>query len=444
MSEIKCPNCQTVFQIDESNYQDIVSQVRNNEFNEQVKQIREDAIKDKEKEVALSFEKANGIFKEELANKDKELIELKAKLEGLEKISEQKTKELVRNAEDNKEIVIKNLEVKINELNTEIDTSKLKFENEKMQALSIIEKERDAVKNELLIKEKDVESLESNIKQKYEFVIKGLEEERDLYKDFKARQSTKAIGESLEQYAMTEFDKLRSFAFKNATFEKDNDINSGTKGDFIYREYDDNDLEILSIMFEMKNEAEETTTKHKNEDFFKKLDKDRKDKKCEYAVLVSMLEADSDLYNSGIVDVSHKYEKMYVVRPQQFITIIGLLRNSALNTKKYRQELLEIKERDIDITNFEAELDGFKERFSKNYNLAQKHYQDAIERIDKSIRELEKVRESLTKSEDQLRHANKKLDDVNIKKLTKDNPTMQEKFASLENKEKKLDNKGEF
>lgn len=288
------------------------------------------------------------------------------------------------------------------------------------------------LKNSLELKERETAFEKQNIANEYELKLKMKEEEIAFYKDFKARQSTKMIGETLEQHCEIEFNRLRMTAFKNATFGKDNDVVGNTKGDYIYREFDDNGVEIISIMFEMKNEADTTATKKKNEQFLDKLHKDRTDKKCEYAILVSMLEADNELYNNGIVDVSYVHEKMYVVRPQFFIPIITLLRNAALNSLAYKQELQLVKSQNIDITNFENDLDTFKSAFSKNYELASRKFKDAITHIDNSITQLTKVRQDLVSSENNLRLANNKADSLTVKKLTKNNPTMKAKFEALE------------
>lgn len=303
---------------------------------------------------------------------------------------------------------------------------------ELQQAVAQVEKERDAAQNALAMQEQKQELALATTRQEYEVRLKAADEQVEFYKNFKAQQSTKAIGESLELYAEAEFNKVRQLAFPNAYFEKDNQVSArGSKGDYIYRELDENGVEILSIMFEMKNEADDTVKKHKNEDFFKELDKDRREKDCEYAVLVTMLEADNDYYNTGIVDVSHKYEKMYVVRPQFFIQLIGLLRNAALNSLKYKQELALVREQHIDITHFEEDLATFKTAFAKNYQSASNNFQKAIDEIDKAIKRMEAVKAALTTSENQLRLANNKLEDVSVKKLTRNNPTMKAKFEAL-------------
>ena len=320
-------------------------------------------------------------------------------------------------------------------MQAQLDKWQLEQENKLQSSVSAIEKERDALQNKLQLQEKEQALSLSEVKNQYEAQLKAANEQVEFYKNFKAQQSTKAIGESLEVYAETEFNKVRQIAFPNAYFEKDNQVSSrGSKGDFIYRETDENGIEILSIMFEMKNEADNTQKKHKNEDFFKELDKDRREKNCEYAVLVTMLEADNDYYNTGIVDVSHKYDKMYVVRPQFFIQLIGILRNAALNALQYKQELALMREQNIDITHFEEDLDVFKTAFAKNYNSASKNFQKAIDEIDKAIKRMEAVKAALTTSENQLRLANNKLEDVSVKKLTRKNPTMRAKFEELKDK----------
>ena len=332
-----------------------------------------------------------------------------------------------------KEQEISNLKMQIATKNSEQDLAVSKAIAEKNQELNIKEQEIIALNSKFNSAENEYKIKENAIKEKFEKELKDKDELIGYYKDFKARQSTKMVGESLERHCENEFNKLRATAFKNAYFEKDNDARSGSKGDYIFKEFDENGVEIISIMFEMKNEMETTATKHKNEDFFKELDKDRNEKNCEYAVLVSLLEADDEFYNSGIVDVSYRYEKMYVIRPQFFIPMITLLRNAALNSLKYKQELVEIRNQNIDITNFENNLMEFKDSFSRNYYYAHDRFIDAIKEIDKSIEHLQKIKENLTKSDNHLRTANNKIEDVTIKKLTKGNPTMQSKFENLKN-----------
>lgn len=358
---------------------------------------------------------------EELAKKDQLIASLEAKLD---KLASQNALELANQlAEKDKEVV---------SLTNQLDKLALEKDATFQSKLATIEKERDGIKNQLALQAKESELSLASVRSDYEAQLKAANEQVEFYKNFKAQQSTKAIGESLELYAETEFNKVRSYAFPNASFVKDNQLSSrGSKGDYIYREVDTNGVEILSIMFEMKNEADTTKTKHKNSDFFKELDKDRREKDCEYAVLVSMLEADNDYYNTGIVDVSHEYQKMYVVRPQLFIQLIGILRNAALNSLHYKQELALIKEQNIDITHFEEDLDQFKNAFAKNYQSASNNFKKAIDEIDKSIKRMEEVKRFLTTSENQLRLANNKLEDVSVKKLTRQNSTMREKFEAL-------------
>lgn len=358
---------------------------------------------------------------EELAKKDQEIATLVAKLD---KLASQNALELANQlAEKDKEVV---------SLTNQLDKLALEKDAKFQSKLATIEKERDGIKSQLALQAKESELSLASVRSDYEAQLKAANEQVEFYKNFKAQQSTKAIGESLELYAETEFNKVRSYAFPNASFAKDNQLSSrGSKGDYIYREVDANGVEILSIMFEMKNEADTTKTKHKNSDFFKELDKDRREKDCEYAVLVSMLEADNDYYNTGIVDVSHEYQKMYVVRPQLFIQLIGILRNAAMNSLHYKQELALVKEQNIDITHFEEDLEQFKNAFAKNYQSASNNFKKAIDEIDKSIKRMEEVKRFLTTSENQLRLANNKLEDVSVKKLTRQNPTMREKFAAL-------------
>lgn len=439
MNEIKCPKCGEVFQVDESGYAAIVKQVRDKEFGKELEQ--------REKSFKTELESAVELAK---AEKDKEssqvISELKAQIAKLNseiKNGETERALAVKDAEalKDKEITrrTEELQKQIAGLQSKLEKSDAEKQLAIAEAVSAKEKELSAMTTQIINLKAEAQSKEDKwkiqevaIREKYENQLKDKEEMIAYYKDFKTRQSTKMIGESLEQHCEIEFNKLRATGFKNAYFEKDNDARTGSKGDYIYRETDENGVEIISIMFEMKNEMDTTATKHKNEDFFKELDKDRTEKKCEYAVLVSLLEADNELYNSGIVDVSYRYEKMYVIRPQFFIPMITLLRNAALNALKYKQELFAMRNQNIDVTHFEENLLEFKEKFSYNYNQAHKRFTEAIEGIDKSINNLQKIKEALTKSDNQLRLANNKVEDVSIKKLIKDNPTMQAKFAELE------------
>ena len=404
MNTIKCPKCGEVFQIDEAGYAAILQQVRDEEFKKAVAENRR--LCDESKESAVKL--AQSDLKEELA---KVKAQLKAASDNLETEKKLAVQEAVK-ADGDK---LAKLERQIAEL-----TERLKSANNEAEL---------KLNNAKTASEKEILS----VKEKYALELKSKDEQIAYYKDFKARLSTKMIGESLEQYCLTEFNKLRATAFQGAFFEKDNDARSGSKGDFIYRETDpESGAEILSIMFEMKNEADRTATKHKNEDFLKELDKDRQEKKCEFAVLVSLLEPESDYYNAGIVDMSYRYPKMFVVRPQCFIPIITLLRNAAMGALQYKRELVTLQHRDIDITNFESKLEEFKEGFGRNYRLAGEKFKTAIEEIDKSIQHLQKIKDALLGSENNLRLANNKLDDVTIKKLVRGNPTMAARFKAVD------------
>ena len=411
MNEIKCPKCGTVFQIDEDQYLTIVKQIKDREFEKEL----DNSIKLNEANLKEKFT----IEKNKL---DLEINELKNKLKVSEdsKISEIKIKENEIKENSSKEINKLNLE--INDLR-----SKLKLKDTQNElAIKDIVNEKDKEISELKIKE-------SNLKEKYEEKLKNKDETIAYYKDFKAKQSTKMIGESLEVHCNNEFNRLRPL-FGDVYFEKDNDSKTGSKGDFIYREKDSDGVEFISIMFEMKNEADETATKHKNEDFLKELDKDRKEKNCEYAVLVSLLEIDNEFYNNGIVDMSHKYPKMYVIRPQFFITLITLLRGAALNALSYKKELITLQNQNIDISHFEENMNSFKEGFARNYRLASDKFKKAIEEIDKTIDHLQKTKEALLSSENNLRLANNKAEDLTINKLTSNSPTVRAMFDELQDK----------
>ena len=396
MNEIKCPKCGEVFQVDESGYAAILKQVHDSEFdNELCKRLKEHD-KANENAVELAVAKAN----------------------------------------TEKEKKIADLERKISELKGEIELNKTKSESAVDKAVQEKNKEIMKLQNDLELEQNKWQLKEKNLIEANTAELKRKDEEIAYYKDLKARQSTKMVGETLEQHCEMQFNSIRMAAFPNAYFEKDNDARTGSKGDFIFREADPNGVEFISIMFEMKNEMDETATKHKNEDFFKELDKDRKEKGCEYAVLVSLLEKDNELYNNGIVDVSYKYDKMFVIRPQFFLPLISILRNAALNSLQYRQELALVKAQNVDVTNFEDKLLDFQDKFSKNYGLASAKFQTAIDEIDKTIDHLQKVKDNLIGSERQLRLANDKAQDLSIKKLTRGNPTMQAKFAELGNGDK--------
>ncbi len=428
MNEIKCPKCGTVFQIDEADYDSIVKQIRDKEFDKEISSREEQHKVDRENAVKLAEAHIKEELGQELNRKDLEISELKFSL----KVNEEKT---INKVEKEYQEQINKLQLQITELKSKMQLQESKSELDIQKAVSEKNQKISDLSSELALKSKEFELKETTIKESYENKLKDKDDQIAYYKDFKAKQSTKMIGESLEQHCNVEFNRLRPL-FKNAYFEKDNDARTGSKGDFIFRDYDDDGNEIVSIMFEMKNEADMTATKHKNEDFFKELDKDRKEKKCEYAVLVSLLEADNDYYNDGIVDVSHLYDKMYVIRPQFFIPLITLIRNLANKSLEYRKELETIKNQNIDITHFEENINTFKEGFGRNYRLAAERFQKAIEEIDKTIDHLQKTKEHLLKTNDNLRLANNKAEDLTIKKLTHNNPTMSKMFEELENKEK--------
>lgn len=427
MNEIKCPNCHTVFQIDEQDYESILKQVRDKEFTKEL------ALRDKQNELILENKlklaeaNATKILNEELNKKDKELLVIKNELKTKEIDLENKlTKSF------SEELTKKTLE--INELKNKLKVMEVEQELTLKNSLLEKDKEIDSLNNQLVSDKNEYLLKEQNLKSNYEDKLKNKDEQIAYYRDFKAKQSTKMIGESLEVHCSTEFNKLRPL-FGNVYFEKDNDAQTGSKGDFIFREYDDEGTEIISIMFEMKNEADKTATKHKNEDFLKELDKDRKEKKCEYAVLVSLLEIDNEYYNTGIVDVTHKYQKMYVIRPQFFIPLITLLRNAALNTLSYKKELAIIQNQNIDISHFEDNMNAFKEGFSRNYRLASEKFKKAIDEIDKTIDHLQKTKDALLSSENNLRLANNKAEDLTIKRLVNGSPTMEKMFNDLKKDE---------
>lgn len=427
MHQIKCPHCGKEFTIDEASYADILNQVRTKEFNDEIHEKLKQLKKQHQSELELIEEKANNALEKKVAEKEKELKELNNKIANFANEKEILKKDTERAMLDQ----ISEKEKKIAELGLKMQALESNKKLELIESSTIKEKEIADLKAKLQLREKEAELEKNSIKEKYEIEIKQKDETIAFYKDFKAKQSTKMIGESLEQHCEIEFNRLRMTAFQNAEFGKDNDAKTGSKGDYIYREYDKSGTEIISIMFEMKNEGDETATKKKNEHFFKELDKDRKEKNCEYAILVSMLEADNELYNNGIVDVSYAYDKMYVIRPQFFIPIITLLRNAAMNSLKYKQEVALMREQNIDITNFEEDLNAFKEGFARNYDLASRKFKAAIDEIDKTITHLQKTKDALLSSENNLRLANNKADDLTVKKLIKNNPTMKEKFTHL-------------
>lgn len=511
MNEIICPNCKKAFKVDEAGFADILKQVRDRQFDDELQKRLKIAENEKESAVKLAEAQLKNALTKDIAEKDRQIAELKAKneLELTEQLSKKQSeiaemKARIENAENEKKITVteairtiekerdelandlkrkeadkeaavKLLEAQLkhalqeeltkkdreimelkakNELElterlarkeAEMAEMKAKLDNAEIEkkllvteAIQQIEKERDELLNSLKNKETETQLLEKSLNEKFnaelktrDDIIKLKDEEILLRKEMKLKLSTKMLGETLEQHCETEFNKLRSTAFQKSFFEKDNDARSGSKGDYIYKETDDAGNEIISIMFEMKNEGDETATKKRNEDFFRELDKDRNEKKCEYAVLVSLLEPESEYYNTGIVDVSHRYNKMYVVRPQFFIPIITLLRNAAMNSIQYKAELALMRSQNIDITNFEEKMNKFKDGFARNYDIASRKFKDAIDGIDKTIRELQKTKEALLSSENNLRLANEKTEDLTIKKLTYNNPTMKAKFDAL-------------
>lgn len=508
MSQIKCPNCGTVFQVDESQYHEILQQVRNEEFEKElnerqknsnqiiqsklekeyesklnqktleikelqankeleIKQLQSDFNQkqnDKEQEVISLKEKLEANtqltksetqkeYQEQLNQKDLEISKLNAKLDQIlsqNKINESKTEQeyklqlqakeneiqaLKNNISNNEKVLKANLEntyqTQINKKNLEIQSLKQDIDKAKVENELNVKSIKQDLQNQIEQDKMKYQLQEKNLQEKYDTLLQTKDEQIAYYKDFKLKQSTKMIGESLEQHCEIEFNKLRATGFQNAYFEKDNDARTGSKGDYIYRELDENGVEIISIMFEMKNENDKTATKHKSEDFLKELDKDRNEKNCEYAVLVSMLEPENELYNTGIVDKSHRYPKMYVIRPQFFIPMITILRNAALNSLQYKNELQLVRNQNIDITNFEESMNDFKQKFSRNYELASKKFNIAIEEIDKTISHLQKTKEALLSSERQLQLANNKAEDLTIKRLTRNNPTMKQKFDEL-------------
>ncbi|CAN5320779.1 DUF2130 domain-containing protein [soil metagenome] len=432
MHEIKCPHCGQTFTIDEVGYADILKQVRDSEFQQELHERLELAEQDKRNAVELAETKVASELQKAAAAKDAELQELKAKLEQTKQekqsaveLAEAKLVNELQKAAATKDSEIQGLRAKL-------DAGEVAQRLAITEAVGAVEKERDELKSGLAQAKLEKQLAETSLKEKYETQIRDRDDAIERLRDMKARLSTKMVGETLEQHCETAFNQIRATAFPRAYFEKDNDARTGSKGDYIFRDSDDAATEIVSIMFEMKNETDETATKHKNEDFLKELDKDRTEKRCEYAVLISLLEPDSELYNSGIVDVSHRYPKMYVVRPQFFIPIITVLRNAALNSLKYKSELALVKAQSIDITNFEDDLESFKAGFGRNFDLASRRFRTAIDEIDKSIDHLQKTKEALLGTDRNLRLANDKAQDVTIKKLTRGNPTMATKFAELD------------
>lgn len=426
MNEILCPHCNKAFKVDEAGYAAILKQVRDHEFETEL--LERTRIAEREKDNAVKLAEANirNELQADVSIKEARIAELKAERDAeIARLEAQRKADVLELQADKDAELVK--------LHARLESAEAEKKLALSEAVNKLEKERDQIANDLRSKDAEQRLLESSLKNRYESELKSKDEMIAYYKDMKAKLSTKMIGESLELHCENEFNKLRASAFPNAYFEKDNDASSGSKGDYIYRELDENGTEIISIMFEMKNEADGTASKHRNEDFLKELNKDRNEKKCEYAVLVTMLEAESELYNSGIVDVSHRFEKMYVVRPQFFIPIITLLRNAALGSMKYKTELAMVKSQNIDVTNFENELNDFRDSFGRNYRLASDKFKTAIDSIDKSIAQLQKTKDSLLSSENNLRIANNKADELTVKKLTRGNATMAAKFQELKN-----------
>lgn len=461
MHEIICPNCKKAFKVDEAGYADILKQVRNSEFEQELHERLELAERDKQTAVELAENKITGEMQKAAAAKDTEIQELKAKIDASEveqKLAVTEALSVVEKERDTLASQLKQVkqdnqaaltlaeaklsqellettakkDTEIQELIAKLNANEVSQKLAITQAVSVVEKERDELKIGLQQAALEKQQTETALKEKYETQVKDRDDMIERLKDMKAKLSTKMVGETLEQHCETEFNRIRATAFPRAYFEKDNDASSGSKGDFIFRDADEAGTEIVSIMFEMKNETDTTATKKKNEDFLKELDKDRNEKGCEYAVLVSLLESDHELYNTGIVDVSHRYPKMYIVRPQFFIPIITLLRNAAMKSLKYKSELALVKAQNIDVTNFEKDLDKFKTAFGKNYDLASRKFQKAIDEIDKSIDHLQKTKDALLGTDRNLRLANDKAQDVTIKKLTRKNPTMAAKFEELD------------
>ena len=464
MHDIICPHCSKAFKIDESGYADILRQVRDREFDKQLHERLEMAEREKQTALKLARSEAASQLQRAAAEKEAQIQALEAQLQASGKDQQLAVEQARHAAEKERDELARQLvqqqqaqkaaaqlaearlasalqqaaaesAAQIQELKARLQTADAAHELNIAKAVSEMQQERDALKSQLEQAEMAKKLSEQSLKERYEIQLKDRDAAIERLRDMKARLSTKMVGETLEQHCETEFNRLRATAFARAYFEKDNDASGGSKGDFIFREQDESGAEIVSIMFEMKSENETTATKKKNEDFLKELDRDRNEKKCEYAVLVSLLEPDSELYNGGIVDVSHRYPKMYVIRPQFFIPMITLLRNAALNAAQYKAELALVKAQNVDITNFENQLEAFKTAFGKNYDLASRRFQTAIDEIDKSIDHLQKTRDALVGADRNLRLANDKAQDVTIKKLTRGNPTMKARFDELKNRE---------
>jgi len=438
MNKIKCPHCQQEFEIDESSYASILSQVRTQEFNEEIHEKLSQKDQQYKTELKIQEEKLRNEFQQKLSEKDNEISALKTDLENKESAANAEKEASLTQLESKKDAEINALKVstseEISKLKSQLESSNTAKELAISQAITPIEKERDQLKSDLQNQNAENQIRVQTMREKYEGALQLKEEEIERLKDMKMKLSTKMVGETLEQHCEIEFNKLRATGFQNAYFEKDNKVSdTGSKGDYIFREADENGIEIVSIMFDMKNENDTTATKHKNEDFLKELDKDRREKKCEYAVLVSLLETDNELYNSGIVDVSHRYPKMYVIRPQFFIPMITLLRNAALNSLQYKKELAIIKNQELDVSNFQEQVTNFKTSLGNTLKNFYNKHSEAIKQIDKAIEDLKKTREALIMSDKHINTAENKLEDLSIKRLTRGNPTMAEKFKNIEN-----------
>ena len=429
MPEIKCPNCGNLFTIDQNQYDDLIREVRNDVFEKEIQQ----RLNIEKEKLESSFKVQQMQSSNENQNK---IRELQSQIDSLKNIianNELSKNSAIAEAINKKEIELKNKDLEISNLQSKLDNQALSLDMKYKELINSKDQEIVSLNNKIDLNKKEAEIKQNNLIEQQRLELKAKDEQIAYYKDMKLKLSTKLVGESLEQHCQNAFNSIRMTAFPHAYFEKDNDSSSGEKGDFIFKEYTEEGAELISIMFEMKNENDETATKHKNEDFFAKLDKDRKTKNCEYAILVSMLEPESELYNAGIVDVSYKYPKMYVVRPQCFIPIITLLRNASLNASKYKNELMIARNQSIDVTNFENSLLDFQDKFNKNYNLASQRFNSAIEEIDKTIDHLNKVKEGLLGADRNLRLANDKAQELSIKKLTRNNPTMKEAFDKVKN-----------
>ena len=429
MPEIKCPNCGNLFTIDQNQYDDLIREVRNDVFEKEIQQ----RLNIEKEKLESSFKVQQMQSSNENQNKIRELQSQIDSLKNTIANNELAKNSAISEAINKKEIELKNKDLEISNLQSKLDNQALSLDMKYKELINSKDQEIVSLNNKIDLNKKEAEIKQNNLIEQQRLELKAKDEQIAYYKDMKLKLSTKLVGESLEQHCQNAFNSIRMTAFPHAYFEKDNDSSSGEKGDFIFKEYTEEGAELISIMFEMKNESDETATKHKNEDFFAKLDKDRKTKNCEYAILVSMLEPESELYNAGIVDVSYKYPKMYVVRPQCFIPIITLLRNASLNASKYKNELMIARNQSIDVTNFENSLLDFQDKFNKNYNLASQRFNSAIEEIDKTIDHLNKVKEGLLGADRNLRLANDKAQDLSIKKLTRNNPTMKEAFDKAKN-----------